>query len=69
MHIENDGDKKIIVIDELPYQVNKAQLLENIIKVREDKKGVLSGITDVVDESDRSGTRAVIKVKRDYNPR
>ena len=69
LHIENDGDKKIIVIDELPYQVNKAQLLENIIKVREEKKGVLTGITDVVDESDRSGTRAVIKVKRDYNPK
>ena len=69
LHIENDGDKKIIVIDELPYGVNKAQLLESIIKVREDKKGVLSGITDVVDESDRSGTRAVIKVKRDTNPK
>lgn len=69
MHIEIDGDKKMIVIDEIPYNVNKAQLLENIIKVREEKKGVLSGIVDVVDESDRSGTRAVIKVKRDYNPR
>ena len=69
MHIENDGDKKIIVIDEIPYGVNKSQLLESIIKVREDKKGVLSGITDVVDESDRSGTRAVIKVKKDFNPR
>ncbi len=69
LRIENDGDKKIIVIDEIPYGVNKAQLLESIIKVREDKKGVLTGITDVVDESDRSGTRAVIKVKRDANPR
>ncbi len=69
MHIENDGDKKIIVIDEIPYQVNKAQLLESIIKVREEKKGILSGITDVVDESDRQGTRAVIKCKRDSNPK
>ena len=69
MHIEVDGDKKSIVIDEIPYGVNKSQLLETIIKVREEKKGVLSGITDVVDESDRFGTRAVIKVKRDYNPR
>ena len=65
LHIENDNDKKIIVIDEIPYGVNKAQLLESIIKVREDKKGVLSGITDVVDESDRVGMRAVIKTKRD----
>ncbi|MCM1367970.1 MAG: DNA topoisomerase 4 subunit A [Roseburia sp.] len=69
LHIENDNDKKIIVIDEIPYGVNKAQLLESIIKVREDKKGVLTGITDVVDESDRVGMRAVIKVKRDYNPK
>ncbi|MDE7464110.1 MAG: hypothetical protein K2M48_03680, partial [Clostridiales bacterium] len=69
LHIENDGDKKIIVIDEIPYGVNKAQLLESIIRVREDKKGVLSGISEVVDESDRTGTRAVIKVKRDYNPK
>ncbi|MBD5131992.1 MAG: DNA topoisomerase 4 subunit A [Clostridiales bacterium] len=69
LHIENDNDKKIIVIDELPFGVNKAQLLETIIKVREDKKGVLSGITDVVDESDRVGMRAVIKTKRDTNPK
>ena len=69
LHIENDNDKKIIVIDELPFGVNKAQLLENIIKVREDKKGVLTGITDVVDESDRVGMRAVIKTKRDVDPK
>jgi len=69
LHIENDNDKKIIVIDEIPYGVNKSQLLESIIKVREDKKGVLAGITDVVDESDRVGMRAVIKIKRDVNPK
>ncbi len=69
LHIENDNDKKIIVIDEIPYGVNKSQLLESIIKVREDKKGVLSGITDVVDESDRVGMRAVVKIKRDSDPK
>ena len=69
LHIENDNDKKVIVIDEIPYGVNKSQLLESIIKVREEKKGVLSGITDVVDESDRVGMRAVIKTKRDTNPK
>lgn len=70
LHIENgENDKKLIVIDELPFSVNKAQLLETIIKVREDKKGVLTGITDVVDESDRVGMRAVIKVKRDCDPK
>ena len=70
VHIENgDNDKKIIVIDELPYQVNKAQLLENILKLREDKKGILTGISDIADESDRNGMRAVIKVKRDCDPK
>lgn len=66
MHIENgDNDKKLIVIDELPFQVNKAALLENILKLREEKKGVLTGISEITDESDRNGMRAVIKVKKD----
>ena len=70
VHIENgDNDKKIIVIDELPYQVNKAQLLETILKVREEKKGILTGISDIADESDRNGMRAVIKIKRDCDPK
>ncbi len=70
LHIENgENDKKLIVIDELPYQVNKAQLLESILKAREDKKGVLTGITEITDESDRGGMRAVIKVKRDVDPK
>ncbi|SCJ17762.1 DNA gyrase subunit A [uncultured Clostridium sp.] len=57
--------KKNIVITELPYQVNKAALLEKILKLREDKKGVLSAITDIRDESDREGMRAVIELRRD----
>ena len=70
VHIENgDNDKKLIVIDELPYQVNKAQLLESILKAREEKKGVLTGITEITDESDRGGMRAVIKIKRDIDPK
>ncbi len=70
MHIEiGDNDKKLIVIDELPYGVNKAQLLENILKCREEKKGVLTGISEITDESDRGGMRAVIKVKRDNDPK
>lgn len=67
IHIENDGDKRLIVIDELPYQVNKSALLESILKLREEKKGVLLGISDIADESDRNGIRAVIKVKKDGN--
>ncbi len=70
LHIENgENEKKLIVIDELPFQVNKSQLLENILKAREDKKGVLTGITEITDESDRGGMRAVIKVKRDCDPK
>ncbi|MBR2988961.1 MAG: DNA topoisomerase 4 subunit A, partial [Clostridia bacterium] len=64
-HIEADGDKKLIVIDELPYQVNKSALLESISKLRDEKKGVLANISDITDESDRNGIRAVIKVKKD----
>ena len=66
LHIENsDNDKRLIVIDELPYQVNKAGLLEDINQLREDKKGALLGIVDITDESDRQGMRAVIKLKKD----
>ena len=66
IHIEaDDNDKKLIVIDELPYQVNKAALLESILKVKEEKKGPLAFIQDITDESDRNGMRAVIKVKKD----
>jgi len=59
------GGKKLLVIKELPYQVNKATLLEKILKLSEEKKGVLTGIADIRDESDRSGMRAVIEVKKD----
>ena len=66
VHIEEaDYDKKLIVIDELPFQVNKSTLLESILKVKEEKKGVLAFISDITDESDRNGMRAVIKVKKD----
>ncbi len=70
VHIENgDNDRKLIVIDEIPYGVNKAQLLQTIIDKREEKKGVLTGISDITDESDRGGMRAVIKIKRDCDPK
>nr|WP_122013289.1 DNA gyrase subunit A [Maliibacterium massiliense] len=57
--------KKAIVITEMPYQVNKAAMLEKIQKMAQEKKGVLAGIADIRDESDRNGIRAVIEVKRD----
>lgn len=68
IHIEpGEYDKTNVVIDELPYQVNRALLLENISKLREEKKDILLGISDITDESDRHGTRCVIKIKKDCN--
>ena len=64
---EGEGDKKLIVIYELPYQVNKAALLRKIAELREEKKEELAGVTRVSDESDRTGMRAVIEVKGDAN--
>ncbi len=60
-----EGDRKLIVITELPYQVNKANLLRRIAELREEKKEQLASVTRVTDESDRGGMRAVIEVKGD----
>ncbi len=66
LHIEDDDNgKKNIVITELPYQVNKAELLTKIADIRDANKELLSGISDIVDESDKTGMRAVIKLKKD----
>ncbi len=66
VNIEKEsGDKQNLIISELPYQVNKANLLKKISDMREDRKDYLSGIADVVDESDRNGMRAVIKLRKD----
>ena len=62
---EGDNDKRLIVITELPYQVNKARLLAKIAELREEKKDLLGGISEITDESDRGGMRAVVKVKKD----
>lgn len=67
MHVEGEGDKKSIVITELPYQVNKASLLQKIVLLKEDEKYELSDIAEVRDESDRDGMRAVIRLKKDAN--
>ena len=62
---QGDNGKKLIVITELPYQTNKAELLRKIMLMREDKKDILAGIADIVDESDRTGMRAVIVCRKD----
>lgn len=60
--------RTLLVITEVPYQVNKAQMLEKILKLSEEKKALLSGIYDIRDESDRTGMRAVVELKRDVDP-
>jgi len=61
----NNG-KTRIVITELPYQVNKAKLIEKIAELVQEKK--IEGITDLRDETDRSGMRMVIELRKDANP-
>ncbi|HXJ09217.1 MAG TPA: DNA topoisomerase (ATP-hydrolyzing), partial [Burkholderiales bacterium] len=60
------GDRQAIIVDELPYQVNKKALLEKIAEYVTDKK--IEGISDLRDESDRSGMRIVIELKRGELP-
>lgn len=60
------GNKTQIVITELPYQVNKARLIERIAELVREKK--IEGISDLRDESDRTGMRIVVEVKKDANP-
>jgi DNA gyrase subunit A len=62
-HIETKKNRDVIVIDELPYQVNKSKLIENIAALVRDKQ--LDGISEVRDESDREGIRVVIELKKD----
>jgi DNA gyrase subunit A len=60
------GDRMAIIVTELPYQVNKAALLEKIADLVKDKR--VDGIADLRDESDRDGMRIYIEIKRDANP-
>ena len=62
--VVTDGrDRETIIVNEIPYQVNKAQLLERIGELVRDK--TIEGISDIRDESDRTGMRIVIEIKRD----
>ncbi len=67
-HIEKGKNgRQLIVITEIPYQVNKSAMLEKILKVSEEKKAVFAGIFDIRDESDRTGMRAVIEIRSGYD--
>lgn len=62
---EKSNGREVILVHELPYQVNKAKLIEKIAELVRDKK--IDGITDLRDESDRNGMRVVMEVRRDAN--
>ncbi len=64
--IEEENGRNRIIVNEIPYQVNKAKLIENIADLVKDKK--ITGISDLRDESDRDGMRIVVELKRDANP-
>ena len=63
--IETEANHERIVVTEIPYNVNKRELIENIARLVEEKK--IEGIADINDESDRHGMRIVIDVKKDHN--
>ena len=63
---EHGKDRMRIIVTELPYQVNKRQLIKNIAEQVKDKR--LDGISDLRDETDRNGMRVVIELKKDANP-
>lgn len=63
--IETENDRDKIVVSEIPYNVNKRELIEAIARLVEEKK--IEGISNINDESDRQGMRIVIDVKKDQN--
>ncbi|HLP79720.1 MAG TPA: DNA gyrase subunit A, partial [Acidobacteriota bacterium] len=65
-HMEDIAGRTAIVVDEIPYQVNKAAMIEHIADLHRDK--IIEGIHDIRDESDRDGMRVVIELKKDAVP-
>lgn len=66
-NIDEEKGKEMIIISQLPYQVNKASLQQKIISLRENKESILQGIVDVTDESDVNEIRVIIRIKKDYS--
>lgn len=62
---QGKNGKQLIVVTQMPYQVNKARALEGILKLTQEKRVLFAGVSDIRDESDRLGMRAVIEVKKD----
>ena len=69
VHIEEgSAGRKLLVITEIPYQVSKSAMLEKILKLSEEKKAALGCIYDIRDESDRTGMRAVVEIRKEADP-
>ncbi|MEY3399509.1 MAG: hypothetical protein RL220_2103 [Bacteroidota bacterium] len=64
--IEEDGGRDVIIVEEIPYQVNKAEMIKRTWELVEEKK--IDGITEIRDESDRKGVRIVYELRRDVIP-
>ncbi len=64
--IEEKNKKSRIIVEEIPYAVNKSEMLEEIVKLIKDKK--IEGISNIKDESDKHGIRVVIMIKQGFNP-
>lgn len=65
---KSDNGKTLIVVSEVPYEIKKSTMLEKILAVSEVKKDIFACIDDIRDESDREGVRAVIEIKKGYDP-
>ncbi|WP_185872863.1 DNA gyrase subunit A [Blattabacterium cuenoti] len=65
-HFEEINGKKCIIVDEIPYQVNKAEMINRTVELM--KEGNMEGISQIRDESDRNGLRIVYILKHNYNP-
>ena len=69
VHIEKGPlGRSLICITEVPYGVNKADMLSKILKLSDEKKAIFGCIHDIRDESDRTGLRDVVEIKKDYDP-
>ncbi|MBR5344891.1 MAG: DNA topoisomerase 4 subunit A [Clostridia bacterium] len=69
VHVEDGAaGRKLLVITEIPYGVNKAAMLEKIQRLVDEKKPALAGVYDVRDESDREGLRGIVELRRDTDP-
>ena len=64
--IEEKNKKNRIIVEEIPYAVNKSEMLEEIVRLVKDKK--IDGISNIKDESDKHGVRVVISIKQNFNP-